>query len=948
MRFQSLCFIALIALNADAFAQSIESQRQVYRGSTDSQIDAHETLGRVQAPLANEVSQMRSKGLFTASQSKLWPKKSSGVVEVPYFVLNDAQGKVPAAIAIANEQLKGIIQWVPATTDDYDIVVFDLQPESALGVVSCYSQLGRTWGSQTINGPCSVAVLLREMGQSMGLMYESLRDSTSNWIVVDNDQLRDFARLKYYPASTNIGIVGSTNPGSSGTYDYGSIMHLSAFVGSSGAKPAVVTKPIGIPIGQSTRYSATDIEGLKRLYGVMDRAVTIDTFPSGLPVQVDGQPYVAPAVFNWALGSMHRISAPRGVQYIDGNAYVFARWSSDVKGELQSDQIITIDAGNGAADQPVNLPRNSTYVANFAALIPVETHPQVSLSPDPESIEGKLYYRLTQTITATPFLSVGQTFANWTGSYSDFMRFPQKYQTPLSFSLYTSSPKQPFRISPSVTSEPVITVSAVAGDREISHIADLALNSTSLMQNAEITVDAPLQISVDNQLMLFKGWEGVQAMPSAMGSAPNRIRLARPTSGVGANYVARYEPYAKVTPQFENAMGCGSVATTGSVVPTLFPLNTTATAVVSSLTPGVRVYDWRGPMKPAADQNRATGPAISFPAPTVRLAAGDAPLAITSVEPSLIDGTQSTEITIRGEGFLPTTSIMLGQFSLSTRFTKFIDSKTLRLSVPAGLPPGPNDLQVNNNVDTCWLWATASSAIQIKGAMTVPSSSSTPPPNGWWWNPNESGRGFFFERRAGNVVFAAGFVYDDAGEPTWFTMTGPMNATALSSSAATFKGGQTLTGSYAPPTIDKPLGGAQWSMSGRSLSIGNVPISPVLPLKFGGTAQSNVQSGWWWNASESGTGYAIQIQGEQIFLVAFMYDNSGKPVWYSSAGTMQSAATYRGKLMHIRGGQPLGAAYRAPSSQTELGDLSIDFTSPTTAQLSLPGGRRVPITRFLF
>ncbi len=48
------------------------------------------------------------------------------------------------------------------------------------------------------------------------------------------------------------------------------------------------------------------------------------------------------------------------------------------------------------------------------------------------------------------------------------------------------------------------------------------------------------------------------------------------------------------------------------------------------------------------------------------------------------------------------------------------------------------------------------------------------PRAGWWDQPSQSGRGYFLETQ-GNTLFLGALIYNSAGQPTWFTATGPVN-----------------------------------------------------------------------------------------------------------------------------------------------------------------------------
>jgi hypothetical protein len=76
---------------------------------------------------------------------------------------------------------------------------------------------------------------------------------------------------------------------------------------------------------------------------------------------------------------------------------------------------------------------------------------------------------------------------------------------------------------------------------------------------------------------------------------------------------------------------------------------------------------------------------------------------------------------------------------------------------------------------------------------------------GWWWNASESGRGFFIEQR-GSMIVMAGYIYDDAGNPTWFLAAGPVSNNVFTAEMQTYRNGQTLTGSYVGPTLGPSLG----------------------------------------------------------------------------------------------------------------------------------------------
>jgi hypothetical protein len=73
---------------------------------------------------------------------------------------------------------------------------------------------------------------------------------------------------------------------------------------------------------------------------------------------------------------------------------------------------------------------------------------------------------------------------------------------------------------------------------------------------------------------------------------------------------------------------------------------------------------------------------------------------------------------------------------------------------------------------------------------------------GVWWNPLESGRGYFIESQ-GDKVSIGSYMYDDAGEPVWYTTTASVQIDGRTSGGPLlqFAGGQSLGGAYKAPSL---------------------------------------------------------------------------------------------------------------------------------------------------
>jgi len=113
------------------------------------------------------------------------------------------------------------------------------------------------------------------------------------------------------------------------------------------------------------------------------------------------------------------------------------------------------------------------------------------------------------------------------------------------------------------------------------------------------------------------------------------------------------------------------------------------------------------------------------------------------------------------------------------------------------------------------------------------------------------------------------------------------------------------------------------------------------------------ENGWWWNPSESGSGYAIERQGNSIFMAAFLYETSGAATWYATLLSLQPDGTYKGDMTRYVGGKSLLGSYKAPTSTTVVATATASFPKPDmgTMTISFPNGastRTIPISRFAF
>jgi len=95
--------------------------------------------------------------------------------------------------------------------------------------------------------------------------------------------------------------------------------------------------------------------------------------------------------------------------------------------------------------------------------------------------------------------------------------------------------------------------------------------------------------------------------------------------------------------------------------------------------------------------------------------------------------------------------------------------------------------------------------------------------------------------------------------------------------------------------------------------------------------------------NEDATGYQFDVKHGVLVMTMYTYEAGGHSEWYLAAGTLtgNSAATIIvTTLDKYRGGQCVSCPYVGrPTLAGSDGNITILFTSPTSATVTLPGNR---------
>ncbi len=262
-----------------------------------------------------------------------------------------------------------------------------------------------------------------------------------------------------------------------------------------------------------------------------------------------------------------------------------------------------------------------------------------------------------------------------------------------------------------------------------------------------------------------------------------------------------------------------------------------------------------------------------------------------------------------------------------------------------------------------------------RNVTTIPGGSPCPsivpanagPLSGLWWNPNESGWGIDFVQRR-NILFAAWFTYDTSGKPKWYVASDCEMPTPMASSGRCTGKLYEVAG---PPFLGVPFDASRvhvnevgtlqvdfadannatmtYTVNGTSRT-----VAITRQLFAGGAAPPIDYTDLWWASpadSESGWGMAISHQSSVMFLAWFVYDASGKPVWYVASDCVVSGNGCSGDLFTVAG-PPFGPTFDPQQVHaTSAGHITVNFTGPNDGAMTYTIGTTTAtkaITRQIF
>ena len=664
----------------------------------------------------------QSQSIGIAYSQYLWPKVGS-VYQIPYTI-DPASGDLTNlnnAITSFNSTFAGIIQLV-SYNGQTNYIDFNFDSSNTSGVCEAFE--GMVGGEQVVggSGSCTVATILHEMGHTVGVWHEQSRPDRATYVNVNYGAVIKASR-------SNFDII-SDNEQELSPYDYASVMEYPAFSFSRNGEPCIETIPAGMPLSNPNGYSAADIDGIDRLYGVIPTEVTVTSNPPGLQVIVDGETITTPQTYAWALNSTHTLNVPSGGQTLSstGVSYVYGRWNDST---LES-HTITVTPGNNMVTQPATAPAVTVYSANFIQLVPYVNAISpagagtVTPSPAPLTYSGLSgqYYIIRQLVTLTATPAAGQNFYDYINS--PFYLPGAIGANPKT--LYLMDDGSTINLTTYFTSSPVYTITTNPLESQVGVLVDGAFwyapvnfalpydSSWTASSSHSLGIDSPQFPWSSNTYFEFSSW-------SDGGAETHNITLP---SGGGATYTANITPNYYVDDYVLEGTCAGTInVTPGSTESGYYPagsLLSFAETPAAGLDFTGWVYDLTGTSSP---QNLTVNDEVLVAAD---YNVNSTRLAITSLSPpSIASGGGAFTLTIDGAGFTTNTYVYIN--GLYRAVATFVSSTQVTIPLTANDIATPGAFQVavgNFNTAGCGPYVPTTFYVLIGSGGGTPTASVSP------------------------------------------------------------------------------------------------------------------------------------------------------------------------------------------------------------------------------
>ena len=220
---------------------------------------------------------------------------------------------------------------------------------------------------------------------------------------------------------------------------------------------------------------------------------------------------------------------------------------------------------------------------------------------------------------------------------------------------------------------------------------------------------------------------------------------------------------------------------------------------------------------------------------------------------------------------------------------------------------------------------------------------------GVYYNPLESGSGFGLDYQNGTLVVEV-YSYLAGGASQWYLAAGPIVNNVFTATLDKYAGGQCISCAYVAPALVGNDGMITITLTSPTTATVDLPGGRHFQIQrffqsLPAAGPSIPVGGVWWNPNESGSGLGLDYQNGTLVVEVYSYLAGGAAQWYLAAGPVVNNV-FTATLDKYTGGQCISCAFVAPTLVGNDGQITITFTSPTTATADLPGGRHIQIQRF--
>jgi glucose/arabinose dehydrogenase len=216
----------------------------------------------------------------------------------------------------------------------------------------------------------------------------------------------------------------------------------------------------------------------------------------------------------------------------------------------------------------------------------------------------------------------------------------------------------------------------------------------------------------------------------------------------------------------------------------------------------------------------------------------------------------------------------------------------------------------------------------------------------WWAGQSEDGWGMTIIQK-GATQFNAFYVYDTAGKPVWYTMSGGTwntDFTRYSGPLYQPRGSPFNAYDVSRFVVGAPVGNASLTFTSANTatleySIGSQSgTKSISRLNYGAPdaqAKFNVRDIWWVGPAENGWGINLSQQERTLFAVWYTYDAAGNTTWFVMSGGNWFGSVYSGLLYTATSSPWAGVPYNPRQfSARWVGQISFNFQDASNATMT--------------